>query len=187
MRDHPNTTQTTPAKAQQNLINRPDRYVHYAPAMRLGCSLAGLERYRDKQWAEVEPQARREWEEKYNRPWDEFAELVHQGWAQIRPQFIDDPALLEAPNGYEAAFRQHYQETFADDYSYKECASAYHLGYDLAVDRRLKQLDWDQVEAEVRHFWDKQGYARNWPEISEAVRYAWQMIRHQERASSFPR
>ncbi len=50
------------AEGESGIISREGSYVHFWPAVRLGDALAGREDFRDKSWAEVEPEARRQWE-----------------------------------------------------------------------------------------------------------------------------
>ncbi len=157
-----------------------ERYVHYAPAVRYGIALATLERYRDKTWAEIEPEARREWEEKHERPWEEFEVLVRQAWEETRSQSLDPSQKTEDVNPYEAAFRDHYHTVYARrGYSYRQCAPAYHYGYDLAVDERLRNKTWEEIKPWAGRHWESQGYAGFWEDFEEAVHYAWKVARDQ--------
>ncbi len=157
-----------------------DTYLHYAPAVRFGNTLAVLERYRGKTWAEIEPEARRQWEADHERPWAEFKEVVRQAWEETRPQFLDEVEKTKDPTTYEAIFRRHFSTTYAKrGYPYAQCAPAYHYGYELGVDERLKHKTWAEIEPEAQRYWDRQSYARSWEEIKEAVHYAWHTMRHQ--------
>lgn len=53
---------------------------------RYGYNLANDERYRDRSWAEVEPEARREWEERNPATWSYFKDAIRFAWERARGQ-----------------------------------------------------------------------------------------------------
>lgn len=59
-------------------------YEEYEPAYRYGASLGQDERYRDRQWTDVEVEARRDWET-HNRgsTWERFKAAVRHGWENV--------------------------------------------------------------------------------------------------------
>ncbi len=59
-------------------------YDQYRPAYSYGHDLAGHESYRNREWTDVEPDARRSWEERNPGTWEEFKDAVRQGWNQNR-------------------------------------------------------------------------------------------------------
>ena len=60
-------------------------YEYYHPAYRFGYELAENDRFADKSWEEVEPEARREWEERNdNIGWDEAKNPVHYAWNEVK-------------------------------------------------------------------------------------------------------
>lgn len=150
-------------------------YIHFAAADRLGNALATLEAYQDRDWTEIEPEAQRLWKENHDRPWSEFGEVVRQAWAETRTQFSTKVVPEEDPTSYRAIFRHHYETHYADkgQYDYDEYALAYHFGYDLAVDGRLRQVSWTEIEPTARQFWQSQGHTGPWEDFKTAVNYAW--------------
>lgn len=56
----------------------------YTPAYRYGHTLATDDRYNTGDWASVEPEARRHWEEKNEGTWEEFKDAVHHAWDKVR-------------------------------------------------------------------------------------------------------
>jgi len=56
----------------------------YGPAYRYGFALAGDERYRDADWQDVEPHARRAWEEQNPGTWEQFKDGVRNAWDRLR-------------------------------------------------------------------------------------------------------
>lgn len=148
--------------------------------------MATLERNRGKTWDQIEPEARRLWAEKHDRPWDGFAVIVRQAWTQVSAQFADETAAQPKPQEtYEAIFRRHYQTTFTESgLSYRQYALAYHLGYDLAVDRRLRDKSWTEIEPVAYQYWNRQRYAGDWEQLKEAARYAWNQVRGEINATS---
>ena len=59
-------------------------YEHWAPAYRYGYDIATDPRYRDREWATVETDARREWEQGHRGTWEEFKEAIRHGWDKVR-------------------------------------------------------------------------------------------------------
>jgi stress response protein YsnF len=60
------------------------RYDDYAPAYGYGGQLCGDPRYAGRDWASVEPEARRDWEERNPGTWDRFKDAVRYAWDKGR-------------------------------------------------------------------------------------------------------
>jgi hypothetical protein len=58
-------------------------YDQYAPAYHYGYDLAGNDRYRNKDWTEVEPEARQFWEERHPGTWDTFQAAIYHAWMSV--------------------------------------------------------------------------------------------------------
>lgn len=169
-------TETTVKQAQ--VIRRNHSYIHFSAADRLGNALATLEENLGRPWAEVEPEARRRWEEAHDRPWSEFREVVRQGWAEVRSQFSDEAGPTENPDSYRTIFHHHYQTNYlGGPYDFAQYAPAYHYGYDLAVDGRLSQASWAEIEPKAGQHWQSRSYAGPWEDFKAAVHYAWSETR----------
>jgi len=163
------------------VIKKENSYVHYAPALRLGNSIAVLNRSKDQTWTEIEPEARRLWEAENKRPWDEFKEIVRQAWEETRLRFLDQPEKANILNTCEAAFKHHYKAYYAGSgYTYNQCAKAYHYGYDLGVDERLRHRSWNEIKPEARHYWEAQSHGGPWEEMKEAAQYGWDEARNDQ-------
>jgi uncharacterized protein (TIGR02271 family) len=59
-------------------------YDQYAPAYRYGYNLASDERYRGRDWAAVEPDARSAWEQHNKGTWEEFKDAIRYSWDSVR-------------------------------------------------------------------------------------------------------
>jgi uncharacterized protein (TIGR02271 family) len=59
-------------------------YEHWAPAYRYGYDMAIDPRYRDREWATIEAEARRDWEQGHRGTWEEFKEAIRHGWDKVR-------------------------------------------------------------------------------------------------------
>jgi hypothetical protein len=59
-------------------------YDRWAPAYRYGYDLATDPRYRAREWAALEPDARREWEQDHRGTWEEFKEAIRHAWDNVR-------------------------------------------------------------------------------------------------------
>lgn len=67
-----------------NLANSGYTYEQYQPIFRYGHGLATSKRYRGKDWADVEPEARRDWEERNPGTWEQFKDSVRHAWDRAR-------------------------------------------------------------------------------------------------------
>ena len=52
-------------------------------AYRYGSALAGDERYRRSEWPEIEPHARRRWDEENEGTWEQFKDAVRHAWEKV--------------------------------------------------------------------------------------------------------
>jgi uncharacterized protein (TIGR02271 family) len=59
-------------------------YEHWAPAYRYGYELATDPRYRGRDWAAIETDSRRDWEQRHQGTWEEFKEAIRYGWEKVR-------------------------------------------------------------------------------------------------------
>jgi hypothetical protein len=72
-------THATSAFADRGLA-----YEHWAPAYRYGYELATDPRYRGRDWAAIETDSRRDWEQRHQGTWEEFKEAIRYGWEKVR-------------------------------------------------------------------------------------------------------
>ncbi len=67
------------------LVKRGYDYTFYLPAYQYGYALAADERYRTRDWNEIEPEVRQKWEQEARpAPWDEMKEAVRFAWEEVR-------------------------------------------------------------------------------------------------------
>lgn len=59
-------------------------YSDYEPAYRYGYDLGYDERYRGRDWAAIEADARRDWEGRHQGTWERFKDAIRHGWTQVR-------------------------------------------------------------------------------------------------------
>jgi uncharacterized protein (TIGR02271 family) len=59
-------------------------YPDYEPAYRYGYELGTNERYRGRDWAALEADARRDWEARHPNTWERFKDAVRYGWNRVR-------------------------------------------------------------------------------------------------------
>jgi uncharacterized protein (TIGR02271 family) len=67
-----------------SLGSRGYTYDQYQPVYRYGYDLANDRRYSGREWDEVEPEARRSWEERNPDTWDDFKDSVRYAWDRVR-------------------------------------------------------------------------------------------------------
>jgi uncharacterized protein (TIGR02271 family) len=71
---------------QSTFAGKGATYEQYAPAYRYGYDLARHPQYSSGDWAEVEPEARRSWEQKNAGTWEQFKDVVRHAWDKVRGQ-----------------------------------------------------------------------------------------------------
>ena len=60
------------------------RYDEYQPAYRYGSDLASDKRYSGRKWEDIEPDARRDWEQAHpGSAWDRFKAAIRHGWERV--------------------------------------------------------------------------------------------------------
>jgi hypothetical protein len=59
-------------------------YTAYEPAYRYGYELGTHERYRGRDWAALEADARRDWEARHPSTWERFKDAIRYGWDKVR-------------------------------------------------------------------------------------------------------
>ena len=59
-------------------------YAEYEPAYRYGYELGTNERYRSRDWAALEAEARRDWEARHPSTWERFKDAIRYGWDKVR-------------------------------------------------------------------------------------------------------
>jgi uncharacterized protein (TIGR02271 family) len=64
--------------------SRGQAYEHWAPAYRYGYTLAGDPRYRGRDWAAIEAEARRDWEQQHRGTWEEMKDAIRYAWDRVR-------------------------------------------------------------------------------------------------------
>jgi len=58
-------------------------YAQYVPAYRFGYMLGMNDAYRDYDWIQMEPIARRDWEHRYSGTWEDFKDAIREGWRKL--------------------------------------------------------------------------------------------------------
>jgi hypothetical protein len=182
-----NQNKQSPEESAASLPGRENNFVYYAEAVRYGIALATLREYRKRTWEEIEAQAQQHWQETYQRPWQEFSAVVKQSWAEVKTQFSEHSSKIIESDTYESAFQSHYKTHYTGTrFSYKTVAPAYHFGYDLGVDQRIRDRTWSDIEPAARRLWEKQGNVGAWEDIKDAVHYAWGNVRGEGRPGQQP-
>jgi uncharacterized protein (TIGR02271 family) len=67
-----------------SLASRGQPYERWSPGYRYGYELAGDRRYAGRDWAAIEPEARRDWEARHQGTWDEFKDTIRYAWDNVR-------------------------------------------------------------------------------------------------------
>lgn len=163
---------------EQSLAAEGNPYWHYEPAYYYGYDLVARRGYYDRDWEEIEPEIRQDWESRGQGPWDQFGSAVRYAWDEAR-QAVDmgDEMYYEDYEDWQPEFREHYDENYASSgRSYLDYDFAYRYGYDLALDERYEGQEWDELEPEARGEWERRG-GGPWDDFRQAVQHAWSEVR----------
>jgi hypothetical protein len=60
------------------------RYEQYAPAYQFGATCATDTRYQSRDWQSIEPEVRRDWENRGSGRWEDFKDSIRYGWDRAR-------------------------------------------------------------------------------------------------------
>ncbi len=163
---------------EQSLAAAGNPYAHYEPAYRYGYDLVARHGYHDRDWHEIESGVQRDWESRGQGTWDEFGAAVRYAWEEAR-QAVDmvDEMYFEDYDDWQPEFRDHYEANYTNSgRSYLDYDFAYRYGYDLALDERYEDREWDELEPEARREWEQRGRGP-WDEYRQAVEHAWNEVR----------
>lgn len=149
----------------------------YEPAYRYGYSLANNTRYRNREWDELEYEARRDWEQEHEGVWDDVKGAVRHGWESVKDFFDTDDYDDDDYDFFDEGFQDHYQTHYrSSGYPYTRYQPAYRYGYDLATDLRYRDREWNEVELEARRNWDD-AVQGAWDDFKDAVRHGWEEVK----------
>jgi uncharacterized protein (TIGR02271 family) len=70
--------------ATSAFAHRGQMYEHWAPAYRYGYALASDPRYTGRDWAALEADARRDWEQRHRGTWEEMKDAIRYAWDKVR-------------------------------------------------------------------------------------------------------
>jgi len=142
-------------------------YDDYAPAYRYGSDMRRDERYRARDWSDVEQTLRTDWESRNPgaSTWDKFKAAVRRGWDKITPDSDD-----------------HYRNHWNDNYSslgggYEEYEPAYRYGTTMRTSDRYRDRSWDEVESDLKSDWEARNPGTStWDKFKAAVRRGWDKV-----------
>lgn len=150
----------------------------YAPAYRFGYELA--EENGTTNWAACIDRAQTHWQSQHTIAWEEVADAIRYGWEEQR-----DPEAHRVHHGpyedYRQGFEAHHAEMLANSgVSFTDYESAYRRGYDVALDPTYTDLVWEEMEPELRSYYENE-YAEGeipWDNYRDAAYHAWYNVRY---------
>jgi uncharacterized protein (TIGR02271 family) len=60
------------------------KYDRYQPAYQYGYNLANDDRYRNRNWNDIEAEVRTSWDKQNQNTWEDFKDAVHYSWDKVR-------------------------------------------------------------------------------------------------------
>jgi uncharacterized protein (TIGR02271 family) len=157
-------------------------YTEYEPAYRYGYELGTNERYRGRDWAALEADARRDWEARHPSTWERFKNAIRYGWESITGNGAEQSKASRTMDRrdfttYSDDFRKHYVTAFGDrGAAYTDYEPAYRYGYELGTNERYRGRDWAALEADARRDWEAR-HPSSWERFKDAIRYGWDKVR----------
>jgi len=164
------------------VADRGAAYIDYEPAYRYGYELGTHERYRGRDWAALEADARRDWEARHPNTWERFKDAIRYGWESLTGHGTARSNVARARDRedfttYSDDFRKHYATAFGTrGGAYTEYEPAYRYGYELGTNERDRGRDWAALEADARRDWEAR-HPSTWERFKEAIRYGWDKVR----------
>jgi uncharacterized protein (TIGR02271 family) len=144
-------------------------YDEYAPAYGYGSEVARSDKYRGRQWNDIEPELRRDWEGRNTgaSAWEKVKDAVRNAWEKISGAEND------------SAYRSHWSSHYAHGGGiYDDYGPAYSYGSEMARSDKYRGRDWDQAEGDLRSDWEtRHGSAGStWEQFKAAIRHGWERI-----------
>jgi hypothetical protein len=151
----------------QNYASLGGSYDDYAPAYRYGNEMRRNEKYRDRDWSDIEQSLRSDWETRNPgaSTWDKFKAAIRRGWDKITPDSDE-----------------HYRSHWDDNYSslggsYDDYDPAYRYGTEMRSSTRYRDRSWDEVESDLKSDWESRHPGEStWEKFKAAVRRGWDKI-----------
>ncbi len=146
-----------------------DDYDSVKPAYAYGSEMARSDKYRGRQWDEVESDLRSDWSTRSGSSagdtWDRMKAAVRRGWDRMTSD--DDDSI----------YRSHFSSTYgATSGNYDDYAPAYSYGADSARSDKYRGRQWDDVESDLRNDWSTRSGSSagdTWDRMKAAVRRGW--------------
>jgi hypothetical protein len=145
------------------------RYEDYEPAYRYGSTLS--ERYSGRDWSDIEPQVRADWEATHaGSPWEKTKDAIRHGWEKMtgsRSGMMTD----------DSDYQSHWQTSYATQGGrYEDYAPAYRYGSTLSSNEKYRGHGWTEIEPQVRADWESTHAGSPWEKAKDAVRYGWEKM-----------
>jgi hypothetical protein len=153
----------------ENYSSLGGNYDDYAPAYRYGNEMRRDEKYRDRDWSDVEKSLRSDWETRHpgESTWEKFKAAIRHGWDRITPD-------TDADDWYRSDWNDHYSSLGG---SYDDYAPAYRYGTEMRTSARYRDRSWDEVESDLKSDWEaRHPGASTWDRFKAAVRRGWDKI-----------
>jgi len=145
-------------------------YDDLAPAYDYGRDMRANDKYKGRNWDDVESDLRTDWETRNTGPstWEKMKAAVRHGWDKITPDMDDDDSY----------YRNHWNSTYGTSGdTYNDYAPAYRYGRDMRANDKYKGRNWDDVESDLRSDWDTRypgsSGVSTWDKMKSAVRHGW--------------
>lgn len=157
-------------------------YERVKPAYAYGSEMARSDKYRGRQWDEVENDLRSDWSTRSGNTagdtWDRMKAAVRRGWDRMTPDRDDD-------SYYRSHYDQHLSSSGVD---YDSVKPAYSYGSEMRKSELYRNRPWDDIEGDMRRGWDSRISTAThgdtsigaWDRMKAAVRHGWDRMTDDE-------
>lgn len=149
--------------------DRSARWEDYSPAYQYGYQSASDTRYRGRNWNDVEPDLRRDYQARYpNSAWERMKESIRYGWEKMTGQHSHH-------SHYDDDFRNDFTTRYGSDRSarWEDYSPAYQYGYQMASNERYRGRNWSEVESDLRRDYETRYPNSTWERMKDSIRYGW--------------
>jgi len=160
-----------------NYAGSGSNYDDLQPAYLYGSEARRAEKYRNRDWNDVESDLKSDWSTRNNggdtgaSAWDRIKAAVRHGWDKVTP----DSYGSDLDDDY---YRNHWSTNYASaGGSYDDYVPAYRYGNEART--RYSGRNWDDVESDLRSDWDTRyanSGASTWEKFKGAVRSGWDRV-----------
>jgi uncharacterized protein (TIGR02271 family) len=165
-----------------NFADSGSSYDDLQPAYTYGSEARRAEKYRDRDWTDVESDLRSDWDTRHAgggaSTWEKFKSAVRHGWDKVTPDMDGTSTRTGSTLGSDDSYyRNHWSTNYAAaGDTYDSYAPAYSYGSEART--KYSGRSWNDIEPNLRSDWDTRygNGASTWDKFKAAVRHGYDRV-----------